>query len=300
MLDPTLILGVGVTVAGLLVGSFLNVVIYRVPRGESVVHPRSHCPACGYMIPGWLNIPVLSWLFLRGRCAQCKTPISPRYPLVELLTGLLWLACFRRFGPTPMLPLALAFVSGLVVATFVDIDLWEIPDEVTLPGTLIAVVAYPFTHDGPWWGGLAGAVAGAAFLGGIRGLYLWLRGVEAMGLGDVKLIAMIGGVLGPTSLLPVILVASTSGSIIGGLVLAFARRDATPVAPGAPAAEAPGPEAPAAEAPAPEAPAAPAPAADADDDDWTPPPGAIKFGPFLAIGALAELFMGPLLRLFGP
>jgi leader peptidase (prepilin peptidase)/N-methyltransferase len=296
MLDPTVILGVGVTIAGLLVGSFLNVVIYRVPRGESVVHPRSHCPACGYMIPGWLNVPVVSWLFLRGRCAQCKTPISPRYPLVELLTGLLWLACFRRFGPTPMLPLALAFVSGLVVATFVDIDLWEIPDEVTLPGTLIAVVAYPFTHDGAWWGGLTGAAAGAAFLGGIRALYLWLRGVEAMGLGDVKLIAMIGGVLGPTSLLPVILVASTSGSIIGGLVLAFARRDA----PEAPASEAPAAEAPAAEVPAPEArtPEAPSPAE--DDDDWTPPPGAVKFGPFLAIGALAELFMGPLLRLVGP
>ncbi len=123
-------------VFGTMVGSFLNVCIYRMPRDMSVVTPRSHCPNCGYMIPSWLNIPIFTWLFLRGKCAKCAMPISPRYLLVELLTGAVFLACWLSFGPYSP-PVAIAYcvlLAGFIVATFIDFEHFIIPDEITFGG----------------------------------------------------------------------------------------------------------------------------------------------------------------------
>lgn len=277
-----------VGVFGALVGSFLNVVIARLPVGESIVSPRSHCPHCGDMIPAYLNIPVLSWLALRGRCRNCKRPISIRYPMVELITATLFYAAARRFGLTPPLLPALAMIGALVAITFIDLDHFIIPDEISLPGILIAVIARPLVFPVPWYSGLFGAAMGAGFLWFIRWIFFKLRGIEGMGMGDVKLLAMLGGFLGVGMLLPLILIASISGTILGGLSLLLSLKDeaAGELAPepSEPAVSEPPAEV---EAPASE------PAPDEEEEDWEPPPGAVPFGPFLAIGGLTMLLMGP-------
>lgn len=271
-------------VLGALIGSFLNVVIARLPAGESIVHPRSRCPHCHTMIPGWLNIPVLSWLFLRGRCRACKAPISVRYPMVELLTASLFLACWSRFGLSAALLLGLVLSASLVAITFIDIDTWEIADEISIPGVAIGAALRPWAFDVPWYSGLIGAALGAAFLGFVRWAYAVVRKQEGMGLGDVKLIAMIGAFLGPGGLLPTILLASVAGSVIGGVLLLVKRlRGEASVDAEAPA----GPPAPAPERPEDEA------KSEEDDEDWVPPENAVPFGPFLALGALAQLLFGP-------
>lgn len=273
-------------VIGSSIGSFLNVVIARLPAGESIVRPRSRCPTCGAMIPWWLNVPVLSWILLRGRCRSCKRPISARYLMVELLTGLLFVACLSTFGFSLASLAGAILVSGLVVITFVDIDIWEIPDEISIPGIAIGCALRPIAFHVPWYDGILGALIGAAFLALVRWIYFLLRKTEGMGFGDVKLIAMIGAFLGPRGLVPSILVASLSGSLIGAIVLITARaRGQTTSAPVEPAPQ-PEPE------PEPED-------ADEEEDDWEPPPNAVPFGPFLALGALAQLFLGPVMsRLF--
>lgn len=258
---------------GAIVGSFLNVVVYRLPRGESVVTPRSRCPACGTAIPGWRNIPIVSWLLLRGRCGACKAPIAFRYPMVEAITGVLWTACAARFGIGWPFALSVVLASSLVVVTFIDIDIWEIPDEITIPGTLVGMIASPWVFDRVWYDGAAGALLGGGILWFVRWFFMKLRGVEGMGLGDVKLLALLGACLGPRSVLPIVLVASTTGAVVGGLLLAIQRRS-------------------------PEQPAPPPPPS--GDDDWVPPPTAVPFGPFLALGGLAELLLGPLVRLWAP
>lgn len=343
---------------GALVGSFLNVVIARLPEGESIVHPRSHCPRCKASIPAWLNIPVLSWIMLRGRCRSCKLPISPRYPLVELLTALLFVAAGRRFGlSAPLLP-SLMLIGALVAITFIDLDHFIIPDEISLPGILLALLLRPIVFDVPWYSGLLGAAVGAGALWSIRALFFLLRGVEGLGLGDVKLIAMIGGFLGPIALLPAILIASLSGSILGAIALVLQKDEpeededvgvveANEVGVVANAMNFAAPEAaddheatdpnevrptatpmnfpalapePASEAEAqltdpnevhptatPKNFAAPEATPDTapdttpqptEDIPWTPPKNAIPFGPFLALGGLAMLLLGPEILLF--
>ena len=163
-------------ILGAMVGSFLNVVIARLPAGESVVRPRSKCPKCGDMIPFWLNIPILSWLILRGKCRACKTPISFRYPVVELLTAILFTACGSKFGVSWATLSGVILCGMLVAITFIDIDIWEIPDEISLPGIVIGCILRPFAFEVPWYDGLLGAAMGAGFLWLIRfGFYL-LRG----------------------------------------------------------------------------------------------------------------------------
>jgi leader peptidase (prepilin peptidase)/N-methyltransferase len=201
-------------VLGLLVGSFLNVVIARLPLGESIVHPRSRCPKCGYMIPSWFNVPVVSWLVLRGRCWSCKSPIAVRYPVVELLTGVLFLACFTRFGLTWALLASWILVGSLMAIIFIDIDHFEIPDEITLPGILIGCLLRPVAFEVPWYSGLVAATLAAVALLGIRWGFSALRGIEGMGLGDVKLLAMIGAFLGPLALVWVLLFGSLSGIVV--------------------------------------------------------------------------------------
>jgi len=204
---------------GASVGSFLNVCIYRIPEDLSVVAPASRCPRCETPIAWYDNVPVLSWLVLRGRCRHCKAPIAARYPFVEALGGLLAVVALVRLGLTPMALVAFAFTAALLLITFIDFDHFFIPDEVSLPGILVGLVVAPLA------GGvsLADAAAGAALGGGVLWLVAWsyerLTGIEGMGFGDVKLLAMIGAFLGWQALPMVLLIASITGSLAGVLAI---------------------------------------------------------------------------------
>jgi len=145
-------------VFGLVVGSFLNVVIYRLPREESIVHPGSHCPGCGAPVRWWDNVPLVSYLWLRGRCRGCRARISLRYPLVELLTGALFAAVALRFGPVPMAVVGCAFAAALVATAAIDFDHQIIPDEISLGGLAVALVAVPAAS---WLAGVPATVASA-------------------------------------------------------------------------------------------------------------------------------------------
>ena len=224
---------------GLTFGSFLNVCIYRMPRGLSVVSPRSACPGCAKPIAAYDNIPVLSWVFLGGRCRGCKTPISPRYALVELLTGLLWLGCFAEFGLTLALVKWAAFSFLLLGLVFTDAETMLLPDLLTLPGLGLGLlfalfvpvndlvsqfapgaVSIPLSSDitsHVWSLGDAvlGALAGAGFIYGVGEVYYRARGVEGMGFGDVKLMGMIGTFLGLKLTIFTMFAASIAGSLFG-------------------------------------------------------------------------------------
>jgi leader peptidase (prepilin peptidase) / N-methyltransferase len=274
-------------ILGAAIGSFINVVIARLPAGESIVRPASRCPECKTPIKPHQNIPLVSWLILRGRCASCRTPISVRYPVVELLTAVLFLACAVRFGFTWALLPALIFAGSLIAITFIDIDTFEIADEISIPGIVLGCVLRPICFDKPWFSGIVGALLGAGFLAFIRWAHMLVRKKEGMGLGDIKLIAMIGAFLGPGGLLPAILVGSFSGSIIGGVVVLGRKLRGEDRTEGEPKADA-----------VPE----PKPALDSDEgqnedeDDWEPSWDTVPFGPFLALGALAALLFEPVFQ----
>jgi len=227
------------TVMGLFVGSFLNVAIHRLPiEGESVAKPVfSRCPKCKHRLRWYDNIPVVSWLWLGAKCRDCKAPISIRYPLVELLTGVLWfLAAWNGTPDRPGLVLVWVIaLSGLVVATFVDFDCFEIPDEVSKGGMVLAPIASFFvpalhTHSsiaqrvadgGPvdGWAALVssgvGMFAGAFILYAIGWVGTKIYKVDAMGFGDVKLMAAGGGLIGPMGVLAALMIAAVVGSIAG-------------------------------------------------------------------------------------
>ena len=224
---------------GACVGSFLNVCIYRIPRDESVVTPRSHCPHCGSLIPWYLNIPVLSWLCLRGKCASCKGPISFRYTLVELLTALLFLTVFMKWAapaaihmlpiPQPLIvPIYWIFLSGLVLGTFVDFEHFIIPDSVSIGGMVVGPVLsalVPSLHaQEVWWRGLASSGIGLASGFGILLAIAWLGEKafkkEAMGFGDVKLMGAIGAFLGWQGVVFTVFLSSLLGSVCGLLLMA--------------------------------------------------------------------------------
>lgn len=209
-------------VLGLLFGSFGNVVIYRLPRGESVVHPRSRCPGCQAAIAWYDNIPVISWLILRGRCRGCKTSISKRYPLVELLTGVLFAAVTFKYGVSWTTLEYLIFVWSLVVVSFIDIDLMILPDVFTLSGIVIGLIGAALNPEREFMPSLMGVLMGGGFLWLVAYLYLLVRKEEGMGGGDIKLLAWMGAVLGWTAVPFVVLASSLLGSAVG-LVLAFRR-----------------------------------------------------------------------------
>lgn len=222
---------------GLAVGSFLNVVIHRLPimmerewaaqcadlRGEpapefdalSLLAPRSRCPKCGHGIGALENIPVLSWLLLRGRCRGCGTGIGVRYPLVELLTGLLSLACAWTFGPTLLLIGALALVWALIALTFIDLDTQLLPDSITLPliwaGLLLNLLG-GFTD---LQSAVVGAIAGYLVLWSVYWAFKLATGKEGMGYGDFKLLAALGAFLGWQMLPVIILLSSLVGAVVG-------------------------------------------------------------------------------------
>ena len=210
-----LLLGV-VGVVGLAVGSFVNVVIHRVPRDESLVRPGSHCPHCGAAVRRRHNVPVLGWLLLRGRCADCSTPIGVRYPLVEVGTAALFVAVTARFGLSPELPAYLYLAAIAVALTVIDLDVQRLPDRIVLPSYGIAVLLLlPAAVAGPGWGSAARGLAAAALL---YALY-WLlsRVPRGMGMGDVKLAPLLGlylGWLGWSSLA----VGAFAGFLLGGIV----------------------------------------------------------------------------------
>ena len=224
---------------GLCFGSFLNVCIYRLPREKSVVTPRSACPHCGDPIPLYHNLPVLSWLILRGKCRSCKQPISPRYLVIELLTGLIFLGCYAHFGLT-LAALKCAVLAFLLLGlVFTDAETKLLPDAMTLPGLVLGIgfslvvpvndlasrimpglVSPAMRSEISWriWSlsdSLLGAAVGASFLYGAAAIYLRARGVEGMGFGDVKLMALIGAFLGTKLTVLTIFAASLAGSLFG-------------------------------------------------------------------------------------
>ena len=210
-------------VLGACIGSFLNVCIYRLPAEESVVHPRSRCPRCGTTIAWYDNLPIVSWALLRARCRGCHTPISARYPLVEAATGGLAILALARFGAEPLTVAVFVFTAALLLITFIDLDHRFIPDEVSLPGIVVGLAVSLL----PGGIGLVDAALGALLGGGVLWLVAWgyehLTGREGMGYGDVKLLAMIGAFLGWQAIPAVIVIASLTGSV-AGLVAMFDSR----------------------------------------------------------------------------
>ena len=247
-------------ILGLITGSFLNVVIHRVPRGESVVRPASHCPGCGRPVAPWENVPVLSYLWLRGRCRGCDMRISLRYPAIELATGLLFALVVARHGIDPITPVYLLFAAALVAAAAIDFDHRIIPDRISIGGLGVALVLVPAARalsGQPLSGALGVSLAGALLGGGL----LWTVGFvharisvalgrrfdhwpgdgeplprpasldywtwfPGLGFGDVKLLAMIGAVLGPFGVLEALIAAALGGLVLGlGFAVATRRFD---------------------------------------------------------------------------
>lgn len=232
--------------SGLAVGSFMNVCIHRLPKGESVVRPRSHCPRCRQPIAAYDNIPLISFLLLGGRCRRCRAPIPFLYPFVELLTGLLFLLVYFRFGLTPQGFKAVLLSAALVVLIFTDLRDRLLPDRITYPG-IVAGLVFSFwvpLEDGtaalllrflstsqvpqPLLSlaeALLGAILGAGLLFVLGEIWYRLRKVEAMGLGDVKMMAMVGLFFGFRLTLLTLLLGSLMGTVIGSLFILLAKKD---------------------------------------------------------------------------
>ena len=209
----------GLGVLGLCIGSFLNVVIHRLPRKVSLVHPGSRCPGCGMAIRPWDNVPVLSWIALRGKCRGCDASISPRYPLVELSTAALFaLTGAVTTGPGSLL-LGLAFVSAMIVVTLIDLDHMIIPDAITLPGTAIGVVAALAGVTVSLGSAILGILVGAGGLWAVAMGYRAATGREGLGGGDIKLLAMVGAFLGPAGAFLTIMIGSVAGTLFAAMFM---------------------------------------------------------------------------------
>jgi leader peptidase (prepilin peptidase)/N-methyltransferase len=222
---PLVVFNIAIFLFGTIIGSFLNVCICRIPAGQSIVSPASRCPECGAAIRWYQNVPVVSYLLLRGRCASCGTAISLRYPLVETLTGLLFVWVWLRFGWQAATPLYWVFAAALVVITFIDLDHQIIPDVISLPGIIVGfltALAIPWLS---WSDSLLGILLGGGSLFLVAEVYHRLTGQEGMGGGDIKLLAMIGAFLGWKAILPVIFLGSLAGSLVGVPLMIAKRSD---------------------------------------------------------------------------
>ena len=225
---------VAVVLIGLVIGSFLNVVIARVPERRSLVHPRSACPGCGAMIAWYDNIPILSFLVLRARCRACAMPIPWRYPLVEAVTAGLFLAAYATFGPTLDAVVAAVFLATLLAITMIDLEHQIIPDVISLPGILAGCLASLATGRVHWLDSIIGAAAGAVIITVILLVGTWWAGQQAMGGGDIRLAAMLGAFLGWKILIFSLFLASFLGGIIGLIHLSTGlrgRKDPIPFGP---------------------------------------------------------------------
>lgn len=271
---------IGAFILGTVVGSFCNVCISRWPAGESVVQPRSRCPKCLNGIAWYDNIPLVSWLALGARCRHCGTPISAQYPLVEGLTGVLFLLVYWRFGLVIATPVYMLFCAAMIVVTFQDLADWTIPDEISIPGIPIGIA---LSLLGMVWGtatglrvtevydSLIGAALGGGILFGLDRITVFLLKKPGMGFGDVKLLAMVGAILGWQGTLGTLVIASVLGSVAGiGLILYFRFVGNQPV----PKSEEQGELNP-------------------GEEEITLEGHYLPFGPWLALGAVIFMFIGP-------
>jgi leader peptidase (prepilin peptidase)/N-methyltransferase len=208
---------------GLVVGSFLNVLIYRIPRQMSFILARSHCVYCGAPVRARDNIPLVSYLFLRGRCRACNAPISPRYPAVEALTAALFAGCVFRFGLTPAAGVAAILCSLLIVLSMIDAEHYLLPDKMTMPGILLGLLLQPLFPTVMLIDAIVGAALGAGALILLINFWYWLRKEEGMGLGDVNMLAMVGAFLGWQGMLVTLISAAFLGAIVGLILIAMQR-----------------------------------------------------------------------------
>lgn len=262
---------VGLT--GASVGSFLNVVIYRLPRGESLVRPRSRCPGCGQPLAWYDNVPIISWLVLRGRCRRCRVPISPRYLLVELCGAVLALAAWRRFGLSVDGLAVFVFFALLIAITFIDLEHWLILHSLTWPGIAAGLLQSLVSERITFADSALGAAGGFLVFAAVGFLGEKVLKKEALGGGDKWLLALIGAFAGWRALLPVVLISSFTGAVVGITLLVF-RRGAPPPAP----------------------PALPSRPGEEPEEPWQPPAHAVPFGPFLSLAAMVVVLFEDALR----
>lgn len=211
-----------VAVFGLCTGSFLNVCAYRLPLGGSIVYPASRCTSCGRTLSWFDNVPVLSWVVLGGRCRTCRAPVSWMYPSVEIITSLVFVLTYLTYGLTLLSLVRVVFACALIVLFITDLQHKILPNTITLPGIAVGFVCSFFLPPG-WVSSLIGLIVGGGFLYAIAEAYYRLRGQEGLGMGDVKLLAMIGAFLGWKLVLLTLVFASLTGSLAGGLVIASGR-----------------------------------------------------------------------------
>jgi leader peptidase (prepilin peptidase)/N-methyltransferase len=213
-----------VTLLGLVFGSFFNVVIYRLPRGQSLWWPSSRCPRCGKPVRAIDNIPVVSWLLLRGRCRDCGNPISIQYPIVEAVTAAVFFVIAWVTPAEPVLVSRLVLASALIVLFAIDLELQILPNAITLPGIVIGF-AFSFVTPTGWLNSLIGIALGGGLLYAIAGAYYLWRRQEGMGMGDVKMLAMIGAFLGWQAVILTLILSSFAGAIVGVGMMAADRGD---------------------------------------------------------------------------
>ena len=207
---------------GALIGSFLNVCIHRLPRDMSIVWPASACPTCGRALSWFENIPIVSYAFLLGRCRTCRAPISPRYPLVEALGAAIFALAWWHYGPGPLVASRLVFGCALLVLFAIDLEHHLLPNVITLPGIAIGFLLSVINPPG-WQSSLIGIVVGGGVLYLIAEGYWRIRHEEGLGMGDVKMLAMIGAFLGWQLTLLSLMIASVAGTIVGVALIAAGR-----------------------------------------------------------------------------
>lgn len=212
-----------VAVFGAVLGSFFNVLIYRIPRNMSILFPRSSCPHCGSTIPWYDNIPVISYILLKGKCRRCRKPISPRYILVEIITSLALCFAFARNGITPPFLVDALFFCLLILITFTDLETYLIPDVYSLGGIVLGLLLSGFNPQVTWVESITGVLIGAGLLLLIAYTYSKIRGHEGMGGGDIKLLGMIGAFTGWKGVIISLFLSAFSGLVAGLIVMAVKR-----------------------------------------------------------------------------
>jgi leader peptidase (prepilin peptidase)/N-methyltransferase len=224
MLWPPGFAEIGIVIGGLCVGSFLNVCIHRLPARASIVFPASRCPACLHLLAWSDNIPLASYVALGGRCRYCRVPISVRYPIIEGVTCAIFVVHWHVFGPTPLLAVRLVFACALIVLFAIDLEHQILPNVITLPGIVVGFLCSFIVPPGPVMS-LAGIALGGGLLWGIAEAWYWLRKVEGMGFGDVKMLAMVGAFLGVKMVVLTFVLSSMIGGLLGAALLVTRRAD---------------------------------------------------------------------------